>query len=97
MSEVEAQSRVSEMIQASVNPSQGQIEEQKQRLNTEIETYELQYGMVSPEMKCRIASREIKETADFCKWLLLLKIRGRFDGRHRSSLPHDSLCQIQPR
>ncbi len=85
MPENEAQKCLGELLQTSVNPSQEQLVEQKTQLDAEIQRYESQYGMTSSEMKHRLSVGELRETAEFCSWLMLLKIRGRFDSAYRSS------------
>jgi len=84
MSEKESVEELKLLFQAAVDPSSEQIEEQKSHLDSQIQAYELQYGMTSSEMKEYLASGDLKETHDLCSWLMLLKIRGRFDSKYKS-------------
>lgn len=77
MSEKERERRVGDLFQAALYPTQEQVEEQKCQIEAEIQAYELQHGMTSSQMRQRLASGEIKETASICSWLMLLKIQDR--------------------
>jgi hypothetical protein len=85
MSDSEKNQRVSDLFQAAVNPTSEQLAEQKNKLTDQIQVLESRYKMSSGEMKRKLATGEIKETADFCRWLMLLKIRGRFENKRESS------------
>jgi len=85
MSEEEKDRRVSSLFQAAMNPSIEQLEQQKNDLNDQIRSFESRYRMTSGEMRQGLASGEISESADFCSWLMLLKIRGQFEDGSESS------------
>lgn len=84
MSEGEKNRRIGEMFQAATNPTQEQLNQQKTDINNQIQAFESRYKMASSEMKQLLVSGKIKETAEFCSWLMLLKIRGRFENRGSS-------------
>lgn len=85
MSDSEKNRRVSELFQAAVSPTSEQLSDQRNKLDEQIQSFESRYKMSSGEMKRKLATREVTETADFCRWLMLLKIRGRFDKKRESS------------
>lgn len=87
MSESEKDARVGELFQAALNPTQEQLAQQKQGIDDRIRVFESRYKMSSSEMKRLLTCGELKETADFCSWLMLLKIRGRFEGKFESPRP----------
>lgn len=87
MPEKEKDRRIGELFQAALNPTEEQLDQQKNEIDDRIRSFESRYKMSSSEMKQSLASGQLKETADFCSWLMLLKIRGRFEGRNGSARP----------
>jgi len=84
MSESETKRRVGELFQSAVNPTEKQFQEQKRDIDEQIRTFENRYKMSSCEMKQLLANGGLTENADVCNWLMLLKIRGRFESKARS-------------
>lgn len=85
MPEQEKKIRVDALFQAAVNPTPEQLREQKNEIDSEIRFFESRYQISSDKMKKLLINGEIKETADICSWLMLLKIRGSFENEHKSS------------
>lgn len=79
MTESERSQRVGELFQAAVNPTSEQLKEQRDKLDLVIQEFETQYKMSSDEMRRKLATGQMAETADFCRWSIFLKIRGRFE------------------
>jgi hypothetical protein len=46
-------------------------------LEMQVRAYETKYSMRSDEMRSRVASGELGESADFSKWLMLLSVMKR--------------------
>lgn len=82
---VERDKQVSEFFQAAFNPTQSELEQQQQELNTRIQYFEDLHQMSSEEMKRKLAAGEIRETADICSWLMFLNIRSRFESAPKPS------------
>ena len=70
---------INELFQASFDPTPEQLEEQKRQIDEEIKTYELRHGVTSDKIKDYLRRGKIRETAEICSWLMLLKIRERFE------------------
>jgi hypothetical protein len=85
MSDSEKHRRVNELFQAAVSPTSEQLEDQRNKLDNQIQLFESRYKMASDEMKRKLATGEVMESADFCRWLMFLKIRGRFEKKRESS------------
>jgi hypothetical protein len=88
MTETEKDRRVNELFQAALSPTEDQLNEQLAEVDGSIRAFEVRYRMSSGEMKHLLCNGEIKESADFCSWLMLLKIRGNFDTTRGSSRPN---------
>lgn len=85
MSKAEKDRGVGELLRAAAKPTQLQIQQQQQELDSKIQYFEQLHGMSSSEMKQRLVEGEISETADVCSWLMLLKIQGRLESASKSS------------
>jgi hypothetical protein len=77
MSAREQERRVSELIRAARSAPNGEIEE----LDREIRAYEQRYGLDSASLEREVAGGHRQETEDICRWLMLLRIRERLEGR----------------
>jgi hypothetical protein len=76
--------RVGDLIRTAVNPTQAELQEQKAELDCEIRQFESRYKISSGEMQQRLANGELREAADICSWLMLLKIRGQLESKFGS-------------
>ena len=85
MTQTEKQERFNDLIQAAMNPSQDQFEEQRNELDSQIRSLESRYKMTSREMKQQLMAGQINESAELCHWLMLLSLRGRFEQKFGSS------------
>jgi hypothetical protein len=81
MSASEKQSRMDELFQSALNPSQRKIDEWLNDLNGQISEYECRYQLSSSEMKKMVELGWMPETNDICSWLKLLGKRNRFEAR----------------
>jgi hypothetical protein len=71
--------KLSALVQAAMNPTEDQVREQIDALNAQLTEFECRYEMSSVTMHNRLAKGEIKETADICSWMLLIKARDSFE------------------
>lgn len=83
MPEDEKNRRLGELVQAVVNPTALELAAQRNDITEKIQQLEFRYKMSSDEMKRQLREGKIRETADFCHWLMLLRIRGRFESENR--------------
>lgn len=74
----EQEDRINHLFQAALYPTEAQLSQQETALGTRIRSFECQYEMSSLRMRIQLASGQIKETADICSWLMLLKARDEF-------------------
>lgn len=75
MSPREQEQQLESLVSASQESSSFQVKEKLSCLNLRIKELESRYEMSSMRMKQSLSSGRIKETADICSWLLLLKQR----------------------
>ncbi len=71
--EEEQRARILAFLESRNEPPNGEAT----RLNEAIAAYEHKYGMRSDEMCSRLDRGEIEEDDGICRWLILLKRRGR--------------------
>lgn len=81
----EKKRRLAELVQAVVKPTPEELSAQQDDLAAKIQQFESRYKMSSDLMSQRLASGEIRETADLCSWMMLVRIRGCFEGENRCS------------
>lgn len=67
------------LFQAALNPTEGQLHQQSTAIEKQIAKFERRYEMSSSVMKKRLSAGLIKETAEICSWLMLLKAKDRFE------------------
>ena len=70
---------IEHLFQAALNPTDIQIAEQSKAINVRIKKFERRYEMSSVSMREKLHTGAIKETADICSWLMLLKAREDFE------------------
>lgn len=75
MSPQEREHQINSLMEQVVNPQPEQLEEQKKEIEEKIRAYERRYEISSAKLKLGLANGTIKETADICSWLMLLKQR----------------------
>ncbi len=75
MSPQEREDQINAFMEQVINPQPEQVEEQKKEIEEEIRVYERRYEISSAKLKLGLADGSIKETADICSWLMLLKQR----------------------
>jgi len=85
MTQAEKRNRTNDLIQAAMNPSQNQLEEQRNELDSHIRSLESRYKITSSEMKRQLIAGQINESTELCHWLMLLSLRGRFEQKFGSS------------
>jgi hypothetical protein len=75
----ETKQRVDDLVRGSVSPSPELLEEQRKNLDDQIRLMEEQHGLSSEKMRHALKNGAIQETADICRWLMLLEIRDDFE------------------
>ena len=93
----EQKQKVDQLSQAALNPTDAQLCKQKEEIDSRIRKFECRYEMSSPVMRVKLRTGHLKETAEICSWLMLIKAREDFEdksteARTKSSeyLPGDS-------
>jgi hypothetical protein len=71
MPKADADKALGELVASASRPRNGQ----GAALDARIRQFELQYELTSDEMRQRLASGDLKETADIASWLFYLKAR----------------------
>jgi len=74
------------LFQEALAPTKEQVKRQMDEIDTKIRDFERQYEMPSVTMKQYLLDGSIKETAEICSWLMLLKLRCRFDACQNQTL-----------
>ncbi|NHC36889.1 hypothetical protein [Scytonema millei] len=78
--------QVKRLFQDALTPTEEQIKKQSEEINAKIRDFERRYEMPSVVMRQNLLEGKIKETADICSWLILLKLRNRLDAyRNKTS------------
>lgn len=67
------------MVEAAFNPTDDQVQEQTAALDARITKLERRYEMSSSTMRKQLSKGEIKETAEICSWMLLIKAKDSFE------------------
>ena len=75
----ERSKQVERLFQEALNPTEEQIKRQMEEIDAKSKSFERRYEMASETMRKSLSGGKIKETAEICSWLMLLKIRKRFD------------------
>ena len=78
----EREKLTNKLFEEALNPTQEQLNRQMDEIDARIRAFERQYEMPSASMHQKVLERKMQETADICSWLMLLKVRQRFD-KHR--------------
>ncbi|HEY5310965.1 MAG TPA: hypothetical protein VIK18_00550 [Pirellulales bacterium] len=73
--------RVSEFVAKRHDPPNGEIA----ALETELAELEKSYDMPSDTMRSEYAAGRVRENADICRWLMLLRVRDSLVTRGRSA------------
>jgi hypothetical protein len=76
----EREDRVKRLFQAALNPTDEQLDQQKAALDCRIQRFERRYEMSSKVMREQFQLGRIRETAEICSWLMLLRVKEDFDG-----------------
>lgn len=66
---------VRNLASSALNPDEDYLDQQRQEIDLQIKKFECRYEMSSVVMKQKLSSGKIKETAEVCSWLLLLKVK----------------------
>lgn len=75
----ERKRQVDRLFQDALSPTEDQEKRQMDEIDARIKDFERQYEMPSAVMQELLLEGKIRETAEVCSWLMLLKLRGRFD------------------
>ncbi len=67
--------QVDQLLQAALHPTKAQQRQQQEKIDCRIKKFEGRYEMSSSTMRQKLSQGQIKETADICSWLMLLKAR----------------------
>lgn len=73
MSNERREQQLGELVATTRQPPNGEIKSVQKKLHA----YEMQHGINSDELRRKVASGEVKETADVCSWLMLLDLQDR--------------------
>ena len=82
MSEEQRNIALGDLFHAAFQPTDDQLREQKNSVQCEIRHYESRYTMSSADMKRKLVNGEIRESADICSWLMLLKLQDDYNCQH---------------
>lgn len=77
LTSAEQEASVKALLDARQVPLNGEVRE----LDARIAEYQQRFGMSSDEMRGKLASGDLVETVDICRWLMLLKLRDRVASR----------------
>jgi len=73
MSNERREQQLGELVAATRQPPNGEIKSVQKKLHA----YETQHGIKSDELRHKVASGEVKESAAVCSWLMLLDLQDR--------------------
>lgn len=79
MSSEDRKQCINELHKAALDPTNEQLEQQKAQINNRIIEFESKYNLSSKDLVSMMDKNQIQETKDICSWLILLKIKNRFD------------------
>lgn len=79
----EREATMSSIVAASRQAPNGEIS----RLSAQIQAFEEQHSMTSDELRSALRKREVRETAEICRWLMLLDLRERLEPSRSSTSP----------
>ena len=79
LSEEEREQKMGAMVEAAFNPTEHELKEQAEALTQRVTKLERRYEMSSSTMRTRLSQGAIKETADICSWMLLIKALESFE------------------
>jgi hypothetical protein len=82
MSDEQRSIALGDLFYAASRPTDDQLREQKNGVRCEIHHYESRYTMSSADMKRKLVNGEIRESADICSWLMLLKLQDDYNCQH---------------
>ena len=80
MTALERKRAIDEIIRQSVNPTSEELQEQRAALLARISQYEIRYEISSQQMLSDLRANRMRETADICSWVMLLRTKARLDG-----------------
>ncbi|MBE9178720.1 hypothetical protein IQ268_09120 [Oculatella sp. LEGE 06141] len=86
-------SEIDSLINAALNPDKQHLEQQCNEVDARIKEFECRYEMSSDAMKQQLSQGLIKETAEICSWLLLLKVKNNLKMRPDET-PTQSLSKL---
>lgn len=78
-SSVEREQKVDQLFQAALNPTEAQLRQQKEEIDSRIINFERRYEMSSSVMRVKLRTGHLKETAEICSWLMLINAREDFE------------------
>lgn len=87
LSEAEREEQLNGLVKASINPTEDQTREQTEALDARLRKFECRYEMSSDTMRAKLSNGDIKETADMCSWMLLIKARESFEPEPTAASP----------
>ena len=70
----EQDQKLGQLVQSALAPDPEQLALQRKAIQARITSFERRYEMSSASMRQKLSRGEIKETADICSWLMLLKV-----------------------
>jgi len=65
---------ISNLISSAFSPDKEYVRQKSNEIGSRIKKFERRYEMSSKAMKQQLSTGSIKETAEICSWLLLLKV-----------------------
>lgn len=72
-SQEEQDEKLNQLLQSALEPDKRQLAHQYEALQSRIIKFERRYEMSSTQMLEKLSRGLVKETADVCSWLMLLK------------------------
>lgn len=79
LSDAEREESLSNLVECATNPTQDETSEQTEALDARLRKFECRYEMSSATMRDKLSKGLIKETADVCSWMLLIKASESFE------------------
>ena len=89
MTDGDRKAALNQLASRAANPTQEDLTEASRELDGQILRLECRYNMSSDEMKRQVGQGLMRETVEFCKWLMLLNIRNSI-GDTKSASPSDA-------
>ena len=86
LSNADREETLSNLVECATKPTKDETREQTEALDARLRKFECRYEMSSATMQHKLSEGVIKETADMCSWMLLIKARESFESESAAAL-----------